>query len=72
VVGVVEPTAFDNNVQAIIVTVEAGRGSEVTPLPVLTLVGDGESFRRPVRLDWRESWALADALTRAADLEAPR
>jgi hypothetical protein len=37
--------------QAVLVTIEAGAG-EVDPLPVVTLGGDGESFRRSVRLDW--------------------
>ena len=66
VVGVVEPTPFNNNVQAVLVTVEAGRG-EVDPLPVVALAGDGESFRRSVRLDWREAEALAGLLERAIE-----
>ena len=70
VIDVVEPTRFDNNVQAVIVTIEAGRG-EIEPLPVVTLVGDGESFRRAVRLDWSEASALAGLLARAVESHDP-
>jgi hypothetical protein len=70
VIDVVEPTPFNNNVQAVIVTIEAGRG-EVDPLPVLTQAGDGESFRRSVRLDWREAEALAGLLERAIEDHDP-
>jgi hypothetical protein len=69
-VGVVEPTPFDNHTQAVLVTVEAGH-DEVDPLPVVTLVGDGETSRRPVRLDWREAVHLARALIRAVEDHAP-
>jgi hypothetical protein len=70
VIDVVEPTPFNNNVQAVIVTIEAGRG-EVDPLPVLTQAGDGESFRRSVQLDWREAEALAGLLARAIEDHDP-
>ena len=70
VIDVLEPTPFNNNVRAVIVTVEPGRG-EVDPLPVVTLVGDGESFRRSVRLDWREAEALAGLLARTVESNDP-
>jgi len=70
VIGVVEPTPFNNTVQAVLVTVECGR-AEVDPLPVVTLVGDGEASRRPVRLGWREALTLARMLVRAVEEHDP-
>jgi hypothetical protein len=67
VIGVVEPTAW-SEYQAVIVTVEAGRG-ETDPLPVLTLVG--KDARHAVRMEWREAEALADLLARAVEDHDP-
>jgi hypothetical protein len=64
-IGSVEPTPFDNTVQEILVTVEAAAG-KTEPLPVVTLVTDGNVTRLSARMTWREAGELCGLVDVAA------